>query len=54
MWAVDKVAEEGGAEVTASVETGQDKVWISWLAVFFRTYPSLTNRVDTGAAVFSR
>lgn len=28
MGAVDKVTEEGSAEVTAGVETSQDKVWM--------------------------
>lgn len=28
MGAVDEVAEEGSAEVTAGVETSQDKVWM--------------------------
>lgn len=54
MWAVDKVTEEGGAEVTAGVETGQDKVWIAWLGVFPRTETLLTDRLDTRAALFSR
>lgn len=35
MWAADEVAEEGGAEVTAGVETGQDEVWVVWLDVFY-------------------
>lgn len=38
MGAVDKMAEEGGAEVAAGVETGQDKVWIASLAAFLGTY----------------
>lgn len=46
MGAVDEVAEEGGAEVTAGVETSQDKVWMLILDVLLRT--------DAGAARVSR
>lgn len=35
MRTVDEVAEEGGAEVTAGVETGQDEVRMVRVAVFF-------------------
>lgn len=53
MWAVNKVAEEGGAEVTAGMEACQDKVWIALQAVFLRVYTLLKDRVDTCAAVLS-
>lgn len=46
MGTVDKVAEKGGTEVTAGVETGQDKVWMVILDV-------LLGR-DTGAVWASR
>lgn len=32
MWAVDKVAEEGAAEIAAGMETSQNKVWTLWRA----------------------
>lgn len=50
MWAVDKVAEEGGAEVTAGMETSQDKVWIALVASVLRTDPLLTDGLDARAA----
>lgn len=50
MWAVDEVAEEGGAEVTAGVETGEDEVRMASL----RTRTLLTDTLDTRAAVCSR
>lgn len=37
MWAADKVAEEGAAEIAAGVETGQDEVWTLWRAGFLLT-----------------
>lgn len=37
MWAFYKVAEEGGAQITAGMETSQDKVWIFWRAAFLLT-----------------
>lgn len=50
MRTVDEVAEEGGAEVTAGVETGQDEVWMVRVAVFFGTDTFL----DTRAACVRR
>lgn len=47
MGAVDKVAEEGGTEVTAGMETRQDEVWMAWLAAFIRTDILHTDRLDT-------
>lgn len=37
MWAFYKVAEEGGAQISAGMETSQDKVWIFWRAAFLLT-----------------
>lgn len=54
MGAVDKVTEEGGTEVTTGMETGQDKVWMAWPTVSFRTDILHTDRLDTWAAIFSR